>query len=69
MIRVDIKPIREALLALDMFNAIPFEELELVENGELISIPPKAREEWKFVGLCNSSFVELEGWNGWEPCA
>ena len=62
MTRVDVRMIQGALSILENFDKIPFEELELTLDGETLEISAEARDYWKFVGLSNHSFVDLEGW-------
>jgi len=64
MTRVDVRMIEGALSILSNFNRIPFEELELTLDGKILEISEAVRENWKFIGMCNSTFVELKMWEG-----
>lgn len=59
---VDINAVRAALAFLDHIDSFPFDEITWMDGEEIITVPPKAAETWKFAGLCNHSFVEHEGW-------
>jgi hypothetical protein len=59
MIRVDLEKIKAALAVIDEFNELDLNEVELYEGGELIKYPPGTLEKWRFVGLTNKMFVEM----------
>lgn len=54
----------QALLAeLEEFNSNKLTDIELLQNGVVMNIPWEVIEEWRFVGMSNQAFVELEYWN------
>jgi len=59
---VDIEEIKEALDVIAEFDKLNLNEVELHENGEPIQIPEGYLEEFKFCGLCNRNFIEMEWW-------
>ena len=60
--KVDIEYVRNLLAELDKIDAIPLSEMQLYENGQKIEILPETIEEWRFVGLSNRAFIEMEVW-------
>lgn len=40
-------------------NSVPFDEIEFVIGGAPIEITDKMREEWKYIGLTNASFISM----------
>lgn len=61
--RYEIEQIRATLQTLEEFNSHKLQDIELTENGKVIEITPERLEEWKFIGMSNQTFVELEFWN------
>jgi len=58
-----VEKIRELISLLKEFNSLNLQEIiELTENDQVISISDAVYEEWKFIGLSNQSFVEMEFW-------
>jgi hypothetical protein len=64
--RVDINHVRRLIDELHKVNAVPFDEIEWCDGDTPIEIADEVRDEWKFTGLSNKSFVECEGWLGWK---
>lgn len=58
MKQVPIEPIRELLQKLQEFNDLDLKEVQLTENG----VPIPVSDDWRFIGLSNAAFVELEYW-------
>lgn len=57
-----VERIRELLAEIAEFNSVNLEEIILTENDEPIQIPKNLLEEFKFCGLANKAFVEMEWW-------
>ncbi len=57
-----IEHIKSLIAELDEFNSHSLEEITLTEHGKPIEITPELRDEWRFIGLSNQSFVEDEFW-------
>lgn len=50
----------EALYArLAEINAIPFRDIQWTRRGKPLAVSEKTIDDWKFVGLCNTNFVEF----------
>ena len=64
--RIDIERVRELLEAIAEINRAPLEEIEVYENGEKVDIPTVCLEDWKFTGLGNINFIEMEPWKDTE---
>ena len=60
--KYQLERIKALLAELHEFNSHDLKDLELTENGEQIMIPDEVLEEWRFIGLSNQSFVEMEFW-------
>lgn len=41
-------------------NSVPIEAVEVYENGVRIPIPPEVLRGWRYCGLSNWSFMEME---------
>lgn len=67
--QIPIERIRQLIAELKEFDAEDLSKVELTENGKVIPISPEILEEWRFIGLSNYSFIELEFWNGTEDMA
>lgn len=62
--RVAVEYVRDLALARKMLNDIPFDELEITENGVVIEIDREMKETWKFMGLDNYYFILEEYYKG-----
>ena len=62
-VRVDIEEVRSLLNRLAEIDAIPLAQMDLFENGQQIELTPKVIEDWRFVGMTNRAFIEMEFWN------
>lgn len=61
---VSIKEIDDMLHYIRLVNAVPFNDIRWMDSdGEQFDIPDEIREEFKFTGLSNCSFVEMEFWH------
>lgn len=60
--KIKVERIRELLHELEEFNKLSLKDIELTEDDKVIPLSAELLEEWKFVGLNNSSFVEFEYW-------
>jgi hypothetical protein len=58
--RVDLEEVLAIQKRHAEINDIPFEELEVYENGVKVDINPEIIEEWKYVGLGNFYFIADE---------
>ncbi|MDE1971269.1 MAG: hypothetical protein KGI50_06885 [Patescibacteria group bacterium] len=63
---VDIQHVKSLQEELARINSIPLEELELYDGDTRIIVSPEILDDWKFIGLSNITFIELEAWNGFE---
>jgi len=61
-LRIKVERIRELLQELEEFDKLSLKDVELTENDEVIPISAEILEEWKFIGLTNTFFVEFEFW-------
>lgn len=59
---VPLEEVRAAINYLNEFNRLRLEEIVLTENGVPIEITKECLEEWRFIGLSNRSFVDVEFW-------
>ena len=64
MIRIAIEDVLELQAKRAAINTLPLGEIEWTQNGEVIPITPEQVEDFRFTGLSNTSFVELEFWLG-----
>ncbi len=64
MTQVAIEPIREAMRVLAEFNRLDLASIILTEGGKPIpGVTPALIEGFRFVGLSNKEFVDMEWWN------
>lgn len=49
-------------------NKADLSRLEVYDQGEKVPIPAACLEEWKFIGLSNYSFFDMEFYNDPEFC-
>jgi hypothetical protein len=59
---IPIEVIREHLAFRERLNKHKLEDLIITENGQPIEITPECLEEWRFIGMTNLSFFEMEFW-------
>lgn len=57
-----IERIHALLAELAEFNSRDLSSITLTENGKPLEITPGMLDEWRFVGMANQSFVEVEFW-------
>ena len=67
--KIYLKRVRELLDELAEINRLDLHDVEVYEGGPYdyrnkIDIPPEVIEDFKFVGLSNINFFELEYWKG-----
>ncbi len=62
-VKINIEDIRKLIKKVNKFEELKFDNIEWYENGEKMFFKPECIDEWRFTGLGNISFVELEGWN------
>lgn len=61
--RYGIANLREAMRVIAHFNAMDLTTLDLHdEDGRPIPVTHEVLEEWRFIGMNNVGFVELEFW-------
>jgi len=60
--KVDIEDIDELNRKRKEFNDIPIEDIEFYEKGVKIDIPKEVIDEWRFIGLINTDFVQDRYW-------
>lgn len=60
---VSVEYIEEILNYISHVNHFPFHAIHWIKDGVELKISDKTREEFKFTGLSNCSFVEMEFWN------
>ena len=60
--RVDVEYVRELLARLAEIDSIPLSQMDLFEGGEKIELTPEIIEDWRFVGMSNRAFIEMEFW-------
>lgn len=61
-IRIDLEEVRALLNRKNEINALDIREIEWYEDGKPLEIPPECLDKWRFIGLTNVFFVELEFW-------
>lgn len=59
-----IERINELINELETFNLEDINNIELTKDGKVIPISAETLKDWKFVGMTNVAFVELEFWKG-----
>lgn len=57
---VNAEEVRTLKNRLREINAIPFTEIEWRENGERIDVQPGVADEFRFTGLVNTDFIDLD---------
>lgn len=64
---VDIEELYLAMAVLKRFNLMELKDVELYEDGEMISVAPEAIERFRITGLSNKDFVRVRYWENWKP--
>ena len=62
--RMDIEEIQELIERMSAFNRLPLSEVEWHKGGVKLDVPANFIEDFKFTGLSNKCFVEMEFWRG-----
>lgn len=57
--RVNVARLNEIFKELEAINNERFGDLEFYDGDQKIEIDPKVIEDYRFLGLCNTSFVEM----------
>jgi hypothetical protein len=57
---VNIEELNAIQLRLQEINSLDLANIEFREDGKKLDIPKEVIEEFKFVGLCNHSFIEMD---------
>jgi hypothetical protein len=57
-VKVDIEEVRRLTARIKEINQIPFYDIEWVDGDKTLQIPAEVREDWKFCGLSNVTFLE-----------
>jgi hypothetical protein len=60
--KVSVEYIKDLLKSINEFNSLDLHDIQLVENGIPLVISDDILNEWRFIGLTNTSFIELEFW-------
>ncbi len=58
MQKVDINYVKWLRDEMDKINKLPFNEIDWYDGTQQLDIPQATKDEWKFVGMTNCSFVE-----------
>lgn len=59
---IDIRSVIEALKVIAEFNALDLSDHVLFDGEDLIPTTDEMIEEFKFTGLSNKDFIQLEFW-------
>lgn len=57
--RIDVEEIRKIDERRRQINALNIYDIEWYENGVRLNYTKEQLDEWKYIGLCNTSFVEF----------
>ena len=57
MVKIGLGELQKAKDLIDLANSVPLQEIAWQRNGETQPVPPIEVEEWKYVGLNNTSFA------------
>lgn len=55
--RVDVEEIKRIAKERKQINDLNFDEIEWYENGKLLNITDKMKDDWSFIGLINEDFI------------
>ena len=58
----DVGRIKSLIAEIDRFNSFNLADVDLIEDGVKIELSEKVLDSWRFVGLSNKSFIEIEYW-------
>ena len=56
---VNIEEIKGIDLRIKQINSVDLADIEFMENGKKLDIPKSLINEFKFMGLCNHSFINM----------
>jgi hypothetical protein len=58
--RVDVEEIYGIKARRKQINSIPLKDIEFYQDGKRIEFDKSAMDEWRFVGMSNIDFIELD---------
>jgi len=58
-VKVSIEEVMHLKSRLAEINELPLESIEWTSFGKVLNVSPQALDDWKFIGMCNTSFVEF----------
>ena len=64
MVRIAIEEVQTLRDRQAEINRLPMDQIEWTRNGELVPVTPEQRKAFRFTGLNNICFVDLEFWRG-----
>lgn len=64
--KISVERIQDLIQQITDFNNLELSEIQLIENGIPIKITPEILDAWRFIGLSNKSFIEMEYWKEYE---
>lgn len=57
--KISVEEVMQLLDRKDEINSVPLDSIVWTLDGKELQIPQKVLEEWKFMGMCNTSFIEF----------
>jgi hypothetical protein len=60
MTRVDFEEVQRLLERRREINRLNFSDIEWFKDGQRIEVPANVQEEFRFTGLANTDFVEID---------
>jgi len=55
--RINVEEVMAHVEALRTLDAVPFDQLQVFNNGQQVVISDEVKERWRYVGLSNTSFI------------
>lgn len=57
--KISVEEVMQLLNRKDEINAVPLDSIVWTLDGKELQIPKEVLEEWSFMGMCNTSFIEF----------
>jgi len=57
-VQVSFEEVEAMVRRFDEINSIPFTDIEWTRNGKPLVVTPGEADEWRFIGMSNTTFVE-----------
>lgn len=57
---IDINEFKELLKKIKLIETVELKDINFFKDGKTVHVCPKVIDEFKFTGLCNRDFIEMD---------